>query len=210
MGRSWRRKLVSGLLAGVVGLAVLAGFSWLLVRGPWYFERAHLAGLEPAQATAVTGFRQAVVAISAALVALVGLIFTARTLHLSREGHVTDRFTKAVEQLGSAVIEVRLGGIYALERIMRDSAKDHSTVLEVLAAFVRERASAQNSITPTADVQAALTVLGRRPKRHEPFALDLSKAHLRGPIFSERGWSAPTSSAPTWSAPICGMPIWSM
>jgi hypothetical protein len=33
---------------------------------------------------------------------------------------------------------VRIGGIYALERIARDSAKDHPTVMEVLNAFIRD------------------------------------------------------------------------
>jgi hypothetical protein len=51
---------------------------------------------------------------------------------------VTERYAKAIEQLGSDKLEVRIGGIYALERIARDSARDHPTVMEVLAAFVRE------------------------------------------------------------------------
>ena len=51
---------------------------------------------------------------------------------------MTDRFTKAIEQLGSDKLDVRIGGIYALERIARDSAKDHPTVMEVLTAFIRE------------------------------------------------------------------------
>ena len=30
---------------------------------------------------------------------------------MSQEGQITDRFTKAIEQLGSDKLEVRLGGI---------------------------------------------------------------------------------------------------
>jgi hypothetical protein len=66
------------------------------------------------------------------------LLFTARNFTLSREGQVTDRYTKAIEQLGSEKLDVRIGGIYALERVARDSPRDHPTVMEVLAAFVRE------------------------------------------------------------------------
>ena len=33
---------------------------------------------------------------------------------------MTDRYTKAVEQLGSKTLDVRIGGIYALERVARD------------------------------------------------------------------------------------------
>ena len=49
----------------------------------------------------------------------------------------TDLFTRAIDQLGSEKLEVRLGGIYALERIARDSEKDHGPIMEVLVAFVR-------------------------------------------------------------------------
>ena len=40
-------------------------------------------------------------------------------------------------------LDVRIGGIYALERIARDSARDHSTIMEVLAAFIREHSHEQ-------------------------------------------------------------------
>jgi hypothetical protein len=54
---------------------------------------------------------------------------------------VTARCTKAIEQLGSDRLDVRVGGIYALERIAHDSPRDHLAVLEVLAAFIREQRS---------------------------------------------------------------------
>lgn len=41
---------------------------------------------------------------------------------LNTERLITDRFGKAVEQLGSTEISVRIGGIYALERIAEDSS----------------------------------------------------------------------------------------
>jgi hypothetical protein len=52
---------------------------------------------------------------------------------------VTESFSKAIEQLGNDKLEVRLGGIYALERISQESPQDHWTVMENLTAFVRER-----------------------------------------------------------------------
>ena len=65
-------------------------------------------------------------------------------LEISEEKQVTDRFSKAVDQLGSEKIEVRLGGIYALERIAKDShKKDHGTIVEILSGFVRERSNAR-------------------------------------------------------------------
>lgn len=59
-----------------------------------------------------------------------------RTHDLTEQGLVTGRYTAAIEQLGSDKLDIRLGGVYALERIARDSARDHPTVMDVLAAFV--------------------------------------------------------------------------
>ena len=56
-----------------------------------------------------------------------------------RQRRITESFSKAIEQLGSDKLEVRLGGIYALERISQESPQDHWTVMENLTAFVRER-----------------------------------------------------------------------
>jgi hypothetical protein len=113
---------------------------------------------------------------------------------LSSATDVTDRYTKAIEQLGSAELAVRLGGIYALERIARDSARDHSTVLEVLTAFVGAAPPLGTAPAPTplserrgrprlrADIQAALSVIGRRNTAHDQPGqhIDLAEANLPG------------------------------
>ncbi|MEU7857842.1 pentapeptide repeat-containing protein [Nonomuraea sp. NPDC049141] len=94
-----------------------------------------------------------------------GLVYTARTWETSQESQVTDRYTKAVEQLSSAKIDGRLGGIYALERLANDSPRDHQTIYDVLTAFVREHdpgPGAPLPEKPATDIQAALTVIGRR------------------------------------------------
>ncbi len=127
------------------------------------------------------------------------LLFTARSFTLSREGQVTDRYTKAIEQLGSDKLDVRIGGIYAIERIARDSAKDHPTVMEVLTAFIREHSrepwpppdtgnpEQQQSTRP--DVQAAITVIGRRDAKRDIQLIDLiratlTEADLAGAVFT--------------------------
>jgi hypothetical protein len=123
-----------------------------------------------------------------------------RTLELSQEGQITERFTRAINQLGDSKLEVRLGGIYALERIARDSEKDHWAVMEVLTAFVRENAPWKGDRTSgeerethssakegrpklRADIQAILTVIGRRERtfgQREDKRLDLYRTDLRG------------------------------
>lgn len=72
---------------------------------------------------------------------LLGLYFTAKTWRTTQEGQITDRFTKAINQLvetGPEKLAIRLGGIYALERIARDSERDHWPIMEILTAYVRE------------------------------------------------------------------------
>jgi uncharacterized protein YjbI with pentapeptide repeats len=147
---------------------------------------------------------------------LIGLYWTAKNVEVNREGQITERFTRAIEQLGETDdtgrprLEIRLGGIYALERIARDSDKDYGPIMEVLTAYLRENARrpperpdalpmTQQEIDdemaeelfasrvpgeprPRADIQAVLTVLGRRsPRRHfvEPERLDLRGVDLR-------------------------------
>ena len=60
--------------------------------------------------------RGRLLAFGAGLFAAGALVYTARNFSLSRVGQVTDRYTKAIEQLGSDKLDVRIGGIYALER----------------------------------------------------------------------------------------------
>ena len=136
---------------------------------------------------------------------------------VAQDSQLTERFTKAIEQLaatdkdGNPALEIRLGGIYALERIARDSERDHWTVMEVLTAYVRKNAAWKYNLegspgvvddseeTPSddgfpqvpIDIQAILTVLGRRERgeqreqrRHLNLAAtdladaDLTDAHL--------------------------------
>jgi uncharacterized protein YjbI with pentapeptide repeats len=109
---------------------------------------------------------------------LTGLIFawqqlgqTSDNLRVSEEGQITDRFSRAVDQLGSDDFTVRLGGIYALERIARDSPRDYGPVMEVLTAFARQESPlpANAAATPVTaaprvppDVRAVFKVIGRR------------------------------------------------
>jgi uncharacterized protein YjbI with pentapeptide repeats len=81
-----------------------------------------------------------------------------RQARTAEQGHITDRFTKAVEQLGSEKMAVRLGAIYALERISKDSRRDHWTIMETLTAYVRERApwpSRQALANPFVELQGS-------------------------------------------------------
>lgn len=96
-----------------------------------------------------------------------------KTIKIAEDKQITDRFTAAVTNLsadGPEKMAMHLGGIYALERIARDSPNDHWTVMEVLTAYIRDKRSVDlsssvelNHLEPiSTDIQAALTVVGRR------------------------------------------------
>jgi hypothetical protein len=120
-------------LAGLVGLAGIVLLVWLVP--PALYKQVDN---EQARVSAEASTRTGLLAGLAGLAALGGLAVTARTYQLTQQGQVTERYTKAIEQLGFDKLDVRLGGIYALERIAVDSKRDHPTVVEVLGAFVRE------------------------------------------------------------------------
>jgi hypothetical protein len=103
---------------------------------------------------------------------LLGLYFAWGNLITARESQITERFTRAIDQLGNEKMEIRLGGIYALERISTESEKDYWPIIEILTAYVRKNSSvesneikledieSQNKLSE--DIQAILTVIGRR------------------------------------------------
>jgi uncharacterized protein YjbI with pentapeptide repeats len=121
-----------------------------------------------------------------------------RLIEVQMRGQVTDRFTNAIDQLGQQrndKLDVRIGAIYALEQIARDSPELHVPVMEILTAFLREhsvsaRGRSELPQAPDgtdsarrfrADLQAALTVIGRRTRNQralEPDRLDLADAEL--------------------------------
>ncbi|MFH8631114.1 pentapeptide repeat-containing protein [Streptomyces lydicus] len=106
---------------------------------------------------------------------------------LTSEGQVTERYVEAIKLLASDRITERLGGIYSLERIMGDSSRDRGTVVEVLAAFIRENARIPSEPFETPldyrapeDIQAAFTVLVRRKVQDDGNSVLLTYADLRG------------------------------
>jgi uncharacterized protein YjbI with pentapeptide repeats len=136
---------------------------------------------------------------------LTGAVVAAANLMLSQRvqwrAQVTDRFSKAIEQLGQRAddkLDVRIGAIYALEQIARDSGELHWPIMEVLTAYLREHApvQAQTEVVaaddasrrrPPADHQAIATVISRRRRWQDPAGqiLDLRQTNLSGFDWSE-------------------------
>jgi hypothetical protein len=124
----------------IVGAAlVVALIAVILKWAPEWLGKRGLRGKDEAEE--IGRVRTALLATLAGLIAIAGAVFTGLSYRLNRAGQITERFTRAIDQLGSDKLDVRLGGIYALERIARDSSEDHPQVIEVLTAYVREHAA---------------------------------------------------------------------
>jgi hypothetical protein len=182
-------------------------------------------------------------------------------------------------------LEVRIGAIYALERIAQDSLRDHVQIMEILTAYIRENAKAedaeqspiarwwaayaaaecdddatkaahadeQSGLTkqaalketkgwadalppPRTDIQAALTVIGRRSAEQKAqeaddtrqnemgYRLDLRQTNLRRVHLSNLDvakamldgaylegaelWGAHLEGANLWKAHLEGTGLW--
>ncbi len=200
----WRlvtRKVIYRL----AGVAALAGLTCLWIRAPDLYASTK-AGDGRAQAIAVT--RTGILGIGAGLGAFIGVLLNlmetreANTLTRRRDEQThergvaeqrSERYTAAITQLGSESIAIRLGGIYALERLATDSPEDQPTIVEVLSAFIRVhstdpklREPVPDSQEPPADrsavdIRAAFLVLARLPICKRVPRADLAGADLTGP-----------------------------
>jgi uncharacterized protein YjbI with pentapeptide repeats len=110
-----------------------------------------------------------------------------KDIEIAESRLITDRFSKATEQLASNSLHTRLGAIYSLEGIAKDDEKYYWIVIEILSAFIRREKDVnisqsqeeKTSKTPV-DIQAALTVIIRRDIKSgiEQKTIDLSGAIL--------------------------------
>jgi hypothetical protein len=153
---------------------------------------------------------------------------------LDRQGQITERFTRAIDQLGNQhrQLDVILGGIYALERIARDSPDDRPTIAEILTAYIRGHAPWPPSrpgesidgpldevpelVARAPDIQAAITVLGRGGFTHDQAVrrldlhgtdlrkADLTDAHLENAWF----WRAHLEGAKLYGAHLERATFW--
>jgi pentapeptide repeat protein len=186
--RQWRIATRFGLVVLATVAVVVTGYVAIRLVPNWL---AQTANLSPSQQSSERGrVRTAALAFLGGTVAAAGALFAGLTFRLSKQGQSTDRFNKAIELLGHAERNVRLGGIYSLGQLARDDPQaHHRAVLEVLLAYIHDRSPWRPSTTAsteprpaTSDIQAAMTVLARRNTSYDPdpLEIDLSDTNLRG------------------------------
>jgi uncharacterized protein YjbI with pentapeptide repeats len=201
---------VSGYI--LITIIIASIFSAIVIRGPLWFDGGTLAEIPngSSRAQAITSDRSTLLQMFVIFGGFATVIFTIRSYFLNKSGQVADRYTKAASQLASEDAAERIGAIYALARLMRDSPADHRASIDLLAAFIRERCSKSQSTVdtdeedlvvddsyitgvnwtgtpPAIDVQTALNVLIRRPKKYERPWILLGGTNLSGAHFTN-GW----------------------
>ena len=154
-------------------------------------------------ADAENSYRATLAQIFGGVAIAVGLYYTWRRINIAeedlkatKEGQITERFTRAVDQLGAIdkdgnpAIEIRLGGIYSLEGVANESEKNYSPIMEILTAYIRKNSPVETEETQdkvSLDIQAILTIIRRRKyffiskesKSLEYNRLDLRRTNLR-------------------------------
>ena len=124
-----------------------------------------------------------------------------RQADTAQQSLLNEQYQQGAEMLGSDVLAVRLGGIYALKQLTTEHPEHyHVPVMELLCAFVRHPIASEESedkpdvddgplhkgFSPREDIQAIMRVIGARNKRHliiearTQFRIDLHSSDLRG------------------------------
>ncbi len=120
---------------------------------------------------------------------------------INERARITESMVQAIAQIGTfndkqPNIEVRLGGIYSLERIAKNSDDEYKKIMDILCAYVRVTASKkqkpQRETEDTReDTQAAIDVLGTKKsnlflfEKRNQFRVNLEDCNLSGYRFSE-------------------------
>ncbi len=109
-----------------------------------------------------------------------------RALHRAeaeKQAREAQQLSTMFAQLGSDQVAVRIAAVHTLEQIARDYPRMHGAIMQTLGAFIREQARAPRGklvgtqyeppeseaiyAPPRTDVQAALSVIGRRQRAND-------------------------------------------
>jgi hypothetical protein len=169
-------------------------------------------GLQQAQSGLQNNARTTLLQAAGGLLLITAAVAAWWQVQVAREGQITERFTRAVDQLGSDKLEIRVGGILALERVARNSDVDREAITRILETFVRTHAhwsadppesrephphSAIDEQLPwlrdrAPDIAICLIVLGRRVPSSSDKAAHLPRIDLRHSYLSESRFPAAT------------------
>lgn len=209
---SWLRSFWSGIGVGIVVVAVLfivGGLSWLAWCYWWDWScRKWLVTVPDCRESGSTTLRNLGFVVGGLLAIGFGIwrgVVAYRQAKASqdqaktsRRGLLNERYQKGAEMLGSKVLSVRLGGIYALQRLAEDEPEQyHLQITHLFCTFVSHptenedymavsRSTEQKPHRLREDVEAAISAIGTRSEqdieleKKGNFSLILEGAYLVG------------------------------
>ena len=129
---------------------------------------------------------------------------------IASQGLLNERYQKGAEMLGGSVLTVRLGGIYALQRLAEERPDDyHIQIMNLFCAFVRQptQSDIARDVRVAMDVQEAMNaivLLSQDPRQIE--RLDLSGANLVGLNLEDANLSGAMLDGTYWgTASLAGV-----
>lgn len=183
------------LILGVGTIGIFVSWKW------W----GYLHGTEDSPSTTIRNMSFVIGGVVALFFALWRSKLAERQASTGRQGLLNERYQKGAEMLGSGVLSVRMGGIYALQRLAEEHPKEYVVqILRLLCAFVRHPTSdeptrslgqdeAEEALRE--DVQTIMEFIGYRQKsmgdtgfpsdfRLDLRGADLNRIQLRGANLS--------------------------
>jgi uncharacterized protein YjbI with pentapeptide repeats len=181
---SWLKAIMIGVLVVALAIVMLYWLPMELIKEPRPSSDAEWKDLKDFEAA-----RNNVRIAALQMVGFTVLVFgTAYTIHHNRQTRKIEQYARAGELLSSDHGGGRVAGVYSFEQLSLASTRDHATVVELLAAYIRAQAPEESIKGPgpkqtPADIQSALTVLARRDVKKDPpddrFRVYLSHTDLR-------------------------------
>ena len=119
-------RIVAWIMAVLIGTAVFSIMFWC-----WLNDGE-------SGSTTIRNLGLVVAAMIALPLAIWRSIVAERQVETAQRGLLNERYQKGAEMLGSGVLAVRLGGVYALAGLAREHPEDyHMKIVSLLCAFVR-------------------------------------------------------------------------
>lgn len=149
----WRKRSYLGPFLFMMGVLIIGGLFFLAIAAAFKLLSAAVFEALPQGTGSGFGLTGIIVAMIGAPFVVWRAVVAQKQVNVAEQGQITDRISKAVEGLGAEKtakkggeesttpnLEVRIGAIYALERIAQDSLRDHIRIMEILCAYIRETA----------------------------------------------------------------------
>lgn len=167
-----------------IGLIALVFASWLLFALPKQQVSSFGINNTTTVATLENQYRVTLAQIIGGAAVLLSLYFTWGQLKNSKEKEITERLTRAIEQLGNDNIQVRIAGINNLGIILNESENNYWPIIKILMVYIKTKSPSCLSIDKIEkDIQEALDIIKKRKYSYgskEPDHLDLHDTFLEG------------------------------